>query len=223
MVNDFEVEKYFSENTVKKSFSELSINKQSGKPLVISETQGYDYETCVLKLFKSNPLKMVDALYIKDNQLYFIEFKSGFVQNINYDTFDITKWWCNSAEKTCEEGAKIFLKNQELIIDELIESVKGKLLETNAILFKLILPKCEVSKKSYKIHYVAVVDELQNPIESIENVFGSLGNSIKKESPINRLRDSLKKYNINDAFGNPMFFDYIDVWNTFDFIERTKA
>ena len=120
MIKNLDVEAYFLNNTTKKTFTELSLNAQTGKPLVASEAQGYDYETFVLNLFQSNPIKAVDAVYIKDNTLYFIEFKGGFKQRITYDTFDISNWKCQFTQKTCTEGAKIFLKNQDLMISQLI-------------------------------------------------------------------------------------------------------
>ena len=119
MIKNLDIEKYFSQNSPLKKFTELSENKDTHKPLVHNDILAYDYEACSPKWFKSEQLKMVDALYIRNNDAFFIEFKGGFVLNIRDDNFDWSHWWCNDAKKTCEDAGKIFLENQRLKISEL--------------------------------------------------------------------------------------------------------
>ena len=224
MVNGYDIELYFSNNALKKPFSELSKNTNSGKSLVSSTIKGYDYEEFVKPLFPHDCFKMVDAVYFQDNIIYLIEFKGGFIQQINTGNFNINNWWCDDGKKYCYEAADIFLKNQELMISQLIESIKGKLLETFAVFHKLIIPKCQPADKEYQVRYVAVVEESDIPIDSLESAMSELAGLPKKEdNAVDKLKKSLKKYDINDLSGQPMFFDSIEVWNTFDFQERINT
>ncbi len=223
MVDGYNLELFFAENANKKSFSELSQNTNNGLSLVSSTIEGYDYETLVKPLFSHDCFKMVDAVYFKNDWIYFIEFKGGFIQKINTGNFNLDNWWCDDGKRQCKEAAVIFLKNQELMISQLIESIKGKLLETHAVLHKMILPKCQSTSKKYYIRYVAVVEESNVPVDSLESAIGELGNLPKNDNnSVDKLKTSLKKYDINDLSGQPMFFDSIEVWNTFDFEERIK-
>lgn len=72
MINDLDVKSYFDSKAKKRSFSELSLNKQSKKPLVDSENEGYDYEDLVQNTLKLNSFKMVDAVFINDDKIYFL-------------------------------------------------------------------------------------------------------------------------------------------------------
>lgn len=225
MIKNRDVVKYFSENAEQKTFTELSKDKQNGKALVSNEQNGYDYEKCALNFFETHPFKVVDAVYIKGNKLFLIEFKGGFVQKINYNNFELSKWECTLSGTSiiCKEGAKIFLENQELKMSQLIESIKGKLLETHALLYGIILPQCSECQNEYEVHYVAVINDQIDPVAAIENGLNELGDlSTNEENPISRLKKSLKKYNVKNANNEPLFFDYIDVWNTFQFNEIVK-
>jgi len=218
MINNTDVIKYFDNNTVQKSFSELSINKESKEPLVNSDVLAYDYEECASRLFASNPFKMVDALYLKGNTVWLIEFKGGFNLKIPLNNFDMSKWYCDNAKQVCEEGAKIFKENQSFKISELIDSIKGKLLETYITFFRLIIPECNACDNSYKIKYVSVVDAVSEPISAIDGILNDLGKTTPKEpSVMARLKTSISKYKIMDKQQNPLLFDEILVWSIEEF------
>ena len=218
MINDLDVKSYFDSKAKKRSFSELSLNKQSKKPLVDSENEGYDYEDLVQNTLKLNSFKMVDAVFINDDKIYFFEFKGGFIQQINTNNFDHTKWRCVFENRYCNDGAKYFKENQELKISQLIDSVKGKLLETYSIFNRIIIPKCAKANKSYKVYYIAVINEAEAPISSIENNLNDLADlKPNQNSPRQRLTESLKKYDVKDSTQQPMFFDCIEVLNNYEF------
>lgn len=218
MIKNLDIQKYFSQNSSLKKFTQLSENKGTHIPLVVNDTLAYDYEECVAPLFRNEALKMVDAVYVKDNTIFFIEFKGGFVLDIRLDNFDMSRWYCKDAEKTCEQAVKIFLKNQELKISELISSINGKLLETFVTINSLILPLCDTCDGTFRTSYVAVVDEMSRPLGAMEEALNDLSeiesNTI---NPISNLKASVKKYRLADSNGENVFFDSIEVWNLDEF------
>lgn len=218
MINGWDVPNFFSQNSSLKSFSILSENKETHVSLVHNETLAYDYETCVGQLFQRNALKMVDAVYVKNNTIYFIEFKGGFDLNIRLDNFDMNRWYCNDAKRKCKQAAEIFMENQDHKISELIASVNGKLVETYVTINKLILPMCATGDYSFRTVYVVVVDEISQPLGAIEETLNALsGKGMNTINPISKLKDSTRKYSISDAQGVPVFFDKIDVLNVSEF------
>ena len=217
MINNVDVESFFENNVPLSSFSELSKNNK-GKPLVENDTKAYAYEKYATTLFSSNPLQMVDALYIKDNCIWLIEFKGGFNLKISLKNFDINRWYCESAKKICEDGAKYFKENQVHKVNELINSLHGKLLETYTTFYRIILPKCAPCTQQYKVKYVSVVDANSDPLGNIENVLGSVSEFDENtDNLLPRLKASLSKYKTVDANGNPLFFDEILAWSIEEF------
>ena len=221
MIKNLDIEKYFSQNSSLKKFTELSENKETHKPLVHNDVLAYDYEECSPIWFKNEQLKMVDALYIKNNDVFFIEFKGGFVLNIRADNFDWQRWWCDDAKRTCKDAGKIFLENQELKISELISSITGKLTETSATIKSIVLPSCVHCDRVFRTFYVVVVDEMSQPLDSIENSLNELSNAPSNTTnPISNLKNSIKKYRLLDSNKEGVFFDVIEVWNIADFNQK---
>lgn len=221
MIKNLDIEKYFSRNSPLKKFTELSENKDTHKPLVHNDILAYDYEACSPKWFKNEQLKMVDALYIRNNDAFFIEFKGGFVLNIRDDNFDWSHWWCDDAKKTCKGAGEIFLENQKLKISELISSITGKLTETSATIKSIILPSCVRCDKVFRTFYVVVVDEMSRPLDAMEDALNGLSNTPSNiTNPISNLKNSIKKYRLLDSNKEGVFFDIIEVWNTDEFNQK---
>lgn len=221
MIKNLDIEKYFAQNSSLKEFTKLSENKQTRKPLVNNNTLAYDYEACSTIWFKNDQLKMVDALYIKNNDVFFIEFKGGFVINIRDDNFNWNEWWCEDAQKICKDTGKIFLENQKLKISELFFSITGKLIETSATIKSIILPSCMPCQKVFKTHYVVVVNEMSKPLEAMENSLNELSNTPSSTTnPISNLKKAIKKYKLLDSNNEGVFFDNIEVWNTDEFNQK---
>ncbi len=221
MIKNLDIEKYFSQNSSLKKFTELSENKGTHKPLVYNDTLAYDYEACSPIWFKNEQLKMVDALYIRNNDVFFIEFKGGFVLDIHNDNFDWNLWWCKDAERTCTEAGKIFLENQKLKIAELIYSINGKLIETSATIKSFILPSCESCNRVFRTFYIVVVDEMSHPLGAMEETLNNLsGKSSNTLNPISNLKNSIKKYRLLDSNNECVFFDTIEVWNIDEFNQK---
>lgn len=232
MINGYDIKSFCENNLEQSSFKALSEDKTTKKPLVENNSTAYDYESYVLhKLFTENPLKVVDALFIKDDNVFLFEFKSGFNQIINISNFDINYWKCPNKEICridgsdepilCKEGAKYFIENQEHKINELKLSLHGKLVETHTVLNRFILPKCPHSEIKYKIWFIAVVDKLSMPLEETQDILELLS-GIKPSNRVSDLRESFIKYKRSDDDSLPLYYDEIEVWSVDEFEEKIK-
>lgn len=82
----------------------------------------------------------------------------------------------------------------------------------------IVLLMKQIGNKSYKVYYIAVINEAEAPISSIENNLNDLADlKPNQNSPRQRLTESLKKYDVKDSTEQPMFFDCIEVWNNYEF------
>ena len=82
----------------------------------------------------------------------------------------------------------------------------------------IVLLMKQIGNKSYKVYYIAVINEAEAPISSIENNLNDLADlKPNQNSPRQRLTESLKKYDVKDSTEQPMFFDCIEVWSNYEF------
>ncbi|MBQ7115004.1 MAG: hypothetical protein IJN94_01160 [Clostridia bacterium] len=221
-------------NIIKSSFKDLSKEKSTNKPLVKNTSTAYNYEKYAVEtLFPRNPFKVVDAIFIKNNNIYLFEFKRGFEQIINPNNFDIKKWLCPNQELCrkdgsndpiyCNEGAGYFKENQRLKLNELKFSLHGKLLETHTVLHRYILPKCKHSNVTYTVWFVAVVDKINMPLEETQDILNSIsGKEDCETNTIQDLRTSFSKFKRCGEDSNPLFYDKIEVWSIDEFEEKIK-
>lgn len=232
MIKGYDIKSFCEDNLEMLSFKELSKDKNTKKPLVENISAAYNYEKYVLdKLFSDNPLKVVDAMLIKNNNIYLFEFKSGFDQIINISNFDIKFWECPNKEICridgsdepifCNDGAKFFIENQEHKINELKLSLHGKLIETYAVLNRFIIPKCHHSETEYKIWFIAVVDKLSMPLEETQDILELMAGK-QPTNKVSDLRDSFAKYKRKGADSLPLYYDEIEVWSVAEFEEKIK-
>ena len=232
MIIGYDIRRFCEDNLEKSSFNRLSEDKITKEPLVENMSTAYDYESYVLnKLFKENPLKVVDAIFIKNNDIYLFEFKRGFEQIINIGNFDINYWKCPNKEISrkdgtdepilCKDGAKYFLDNQKLKINELKLSLHGKLVETHTVLNRFIVPKCHHSETEYKIWFVAVVDNLVMPLEETQDILELMAGS-QPTNKVADLRSSFTKYKRNGEDTLPLYYDEIEIWSVAEFEEKIK-
>ncbi|MCD8454395.1 hypothetical protein LNJ08_08285 [Tenacibaculum finnmarkense genomovar ulcerans] len=70
-MNYNDIEKYFSVNVIKKTFTELSLDKVSNSSLILSEKESYDFD------FLNNQIKTSDTVIFDSKKIIFVEFKKG--------------------------------------------------------------------------------------------------------------------------------------------------
>lgn len=66
-----DIENYFSENAIKKSFTELSLDKESQTSVINSNKESYDFDSINYKI------KTSDAIIFNSSKVILAEFKNG--------------------------------------------------------------------------------------------------------------------------------------------------
>lgn len=207
-INDF-LSKY-NETEFLNTFKELS--KGSNGYLVNSEEIGYNFDAISKDLLNGNKLKSTDSIVVKNDVIYFIEFKTGFKKIINYKNFDFSLWKCETTGKCCQDGLRYFKQYHKSTLNEMKLSIHLKLIEIFFILDKFILPNCSNAKFSYKLKFIAVIDGVNDaPLDMIESGLNSLSKIESKNNFIDDFEKSLKKYIVKDSKENNLLFDEVKV------------
>ena len=195
----------------KATFKKLS--QGSNGYLVDSEALGYNFDKIKSYLLHGDKLKSADALTIKDDSIYFIEFKTGFEKRISDSNFDYSKWKCDATNDFCEQGSKYFKMYQKSTLEVYKLSNFAKLLESFLIFEKFILPNCNDTEIQFKLKYIVVVDAVKDePVDAIETILYELGNINNNSNRINQFKRSIKKYQFKDSTGQYVLYDDVDVF-----------
>lgn len=210
--------KYIQEHWEEKrvSITKASQEMEHSRPLVKSDREVYNFDAVCEELFqgKDKP-SSADGILIRGRDIDLIEFKSGFRQLITKKTFKEDKCLCDKLDppRYCENYGKLFLKNQEKIKAELIDSLKLKAVESYVLLERHILPQCEEMEqaKSFRINYVIVVDA--NGEDGIEDIMTDLaGKAPSTDNDLGAIKQALKRFeHRTDVHGQSYLYDSVKV------------
>lgn len=153
-----------------------------------SKIYNFDYLSELLR--GKNKLSSHDSIIVKNNTILFVEFKTGFCDKINHNTYD-------SAEDKCPyDGTKPHCKdywieakhkrNAEKL--NLVKSLQLKTLES-FILLQAAYPQL----KTYKVKLIIVIDV--GPIDIIESIYSDITASNKSNASVPEPIIELSKYN----------------------------
>ena len=206
-----------------KTFKELSqrIPEDSESNMVESEEMAFGTDELKQYFIKTGNLRSADALYFftrkQKHHIYLFEFKSGFLRKINLATFDDKYWVCEEydTQRRCKTRANDNKELIEKIIVELKNSIYVKLTESFVILKELIFPRCNDADIQYHVHYIAVVDGInESPLDVLEDGLDELakvGTKSDKNS-IKKMKSCMKKYLVTNENGEHIMYDEADVW-----------
>ena len=218
------------------SITECSKSDQ-GSSLVKDDSIVYHFDAISHSLYrrKVKP-SSADGLAITDKHVSLIEFKTGFMDHITKENFDVNKAKCDYIEnEVCPGYFKLFEKKRKLEKKQLIDSVHLKAIESYITLEKHILPNCPDGGRKRKLVLVVVLDA--DPVDAMEDTLSGLATSQpKSESPktptpktqpkknaISSVRNALKFLcGQEDACGQPYYYDRIEVMSASDFRRRKK-
>ena len=215
-----DVKTYIEATFTTKSYSELSKNPQTGESLIKSEKcEAFSFDDIVRSIFTSNPPASADAIRFHHNQIYLIEFKSGFTREITPKTYDPKKCNCpDDTEKECLGYKNLLFKNAELEVRELIDSIHLKAIDSRWILDRHIGAKCSEIDPPMRVNYIVVADVVkENPVEALDSMQCDLGKSENDDNMYTRLKKSLRHYSQVSSSGEPLAYDYVDVFSLEDF------
>ena len=144
-------EHWLSNSGYKKTITEISKSGTS-KALVESSKEIFCFDDISRDLYKRKDClpTSADGIIITDNKkIYLVEFKSGFKKIITKQNWNDEKAMCELINQTCPNYKNLFLKNQDMETEQLIDSIRDKAVESYITLEKRIFPQGR-NKKIYR-------------------------------------------------------------------------
>ncbi|MFI3163820.1 MAG: hypothetical protein R3Y65_05230 [Bacillota bacterium] len=239
ITNDVETYLKTKYSNIQKTLTDCSRRDDGDKtPLIISNYDAICYDDVAKAVCASNNIwATADALIFdrsgKKDEVIFMEFKSGFLDQISKDDMK-AKWIkCPEDESKCcqalndlkDEYIGVFYKKRKIEKEELVLSVKQKIHESIKLFEVFIDSHGPLSVKPIKSKFILVCDTyyLVPPTESHMNIGQMLSQNAavsgkrKKMNETKSIRKSFDRYKQKDSEENAYFFDDVDVWNTDDF------
>lgn len=202
----------------------------NGVSLVRNSVELYNFDGICKSLFAQGKVPTsADGLGFAGRTLELVEYKSGFKQRITKHNFDPTKGRCPDpdVDRVCEYYWKLFFKNQETNISELISSIRNKAVESYVTLEKQVFPRCQDTRRPIPLKLIVVIDE--DEIDSMEDTYSELAgntdaeNTAAKDNHFSAIRSALRRLtNQHDADGNAYFYDCIEVLSVQDYLNKLK-
>ena len=172
----------------RKTASELSANEK-GEPLVKSPALMYSYDDIVGDLFKTDPPKTADALYIyRGSCLFFIEFKRLPRSRMTRDNQGNQK---NTQRK------------------EIVHSLRMKGIESYVVLERAVFPLC--GEKPMKLIYLVVKNE--DPVSGLVTIQQGMSGKSDIENALGRLKKEIRR----GSEKVPYIYDNIRVMTSSEF------
>lgn len=196
-----------------KPVSELSKSDQ-GKVLVEDERKLYNFDKITEKLYPNCIPESVDSLYVLNNKVLFVEYKSGFKKKISKDNFKKEKMSCpDDSKKFCQPYAKLFFDNQKKEDKVLYYSIHQKAIESYMTFMKGIVPEVENNEQSRFLMFCVVIDDY---VENMEDILNGLSKKSSDSNLIGSMRQSLSRFR---KMGNKdYYYDEIKVFSPHEFI-----
>lgn len=213
MIN-FDFKKYAENNWNEylETVTEVSM-PSNGVVFIESEEKIYNFDKINEMLFVAEyNSASVDGIYFRNDEVFLVEFKTGFYQKIRKNNFDLTKARCEFKGSECINYWNLFFENQDRKIKELISSIKQKAIESYVTINEDIAPFC-INKKSLKFNLVVVIDANENEQEVgiLEELSG------RNNSMLSRVRKSLKRFMVKKRYLKSYYFDDISVFGAESF------
>ena len=205
-----------------------------GDSLVTSEQEFYDFDMICERIFgEKNCPTSADCLYVTENEITLIEFKSGFYDKMSKDNYEPELLRCRKFYEEnyeCIEYKKLLKKKYKKERKILKDSLKLKAIESYVTLEKkmLGLNNTDNNRNEIEIKYIVVIDG--NSEDIIENILLDLthiNTKTKKSKNVNvfdSVRDSLKRYELkHDSLGNKYLYDDIKVYPQIEFLNLVNS
>lgn len=145
----------FPKDTISTLSSSDGLN---GKSLVTSPINLFDFDKITKIFFVTNPPASADAMFFDSKRIAFIEFKTGFNRRVTKKNLDPQKMTCPKDGSSCEDYKDLFFKKQKSEINEIIDSIRFKIIESGRFLeFKGSLGISSESKE-FSFVFVVVID-----------------------------------------------------------------
>ena len=215
---EIDIAKFVQEHwsSYKKSVTELS--KSNHTTLVENSMELYCFDDICDNLYsKEKKPTSADAFLIDGQSVELVEFKSGFKNKITKKNFDVEQARCRDADKICTDYWRLFSEKRKKEINELVQNIRIKAIESYITLEKFIFPCCQSSEAKFQLKFLVVIDA--DSIDGMEETLAELaGISSSQDNPYTSIKKSLRRLvNCVDINENPYFYDDINVLSVMDF------
>lgn len=180
--------------------------------MVNNNKSAFNFDKISKKLFP-RCLTSIDSIYFRDNHIYFIEFKSGFVDKINKNYIS-SKYSCENCNTLEKKHFDLLCTLRAKVKKELTTNVQLKIIESLYVFKDVILPNCADTTNEFDVNFTLVFESGEiDPLDELEIGMESLANIETK----NKLSESLRKYQCQDINRNKLFFEKINVMSNLEF------
>lgn len=214
---------YFGEtySNLLEEVSQLS-SSDSGNILVDDNRKLYCFDKISEQIYekkRGEGSASADAVYITKKGIVFVEFKGGFKRRISKDTLNPAMLACpDDATKTCNEFGKMLIKIGKKEVEELLDSLKMKAIESYITLFTQIIPLSGVNDAEYRIAFCVVTDDYVEKTEDIMNELAGISTRKTSSNTTTSIRNSLKRFvQRKTADGKNLFYDEVKVFSPHEF------
>lgn len=188
-----------------------------GKILVSDHRELFNFDKISEKIYSSKKPSSADSIYISENAVILIEFKSGFKKIITKKSFDISKITCpDDGAKPCYEYAKLLFQKQRCESNELLDSIRLKAIESYITLEKEILPFCnnsqDIPTRKRRFIFCTVVDDY---IDSMEDTLNELSGKNSDNNTITSIKNALSRLILHKNY----YYTEIKVFSPYEFIQ----
>lgn len=192
------------------------------KSLVIANNQEYKFDDIIQETFSDNNCpNSVDAVRFVDNGCFFVEYKSGFRDNITVKNLQSPVKCTDYQGVECTRFYEFYCDARNKAKGALILALEMKAIESYVFLEKYILPlsgKPE-DKIPLILHIVIDIDPVERMIEIQKEVLTekeSKNINIKKiNDSFKRLKNCFKSY--NKSYNDDYYFDEVKVWSSSEY------
>ena len=208
-------------NSLLETVTELS--KTDKKEFIKNTTMLYNFDKMICSFYRdTNKPKSADALYIIDNVILFIEFKTGFKDKVTIRDIDENKFCCHCMlHNICKEKFQYYIQYKDLHKKDKSKSLFLKIAESYIFFKENFLPiymhSITEGKYNYKFKFWIVVD---SPVDAIQAGYKKNNNENEKKTKNNiilGLQEKVKRFYDKT---NKSYYEEILVLNQYEFTSK---
>lgn len=194
------------------SVTKICKNTRAGESYIQSETPMFNFDKISNAVNVRSGFHSADALRIRAKCIELIEFKSGFARRITKENWDPKRASCpDDPEKECLHYKKVFLRLAKLEVQELLDTIKSKAVESFVTWEKCILPQVPADRP-IPIKYIVIIDA--DNTDGYENIMGDLAKkSVAGSNQVANVKQALKRFvQCRDANNSIYYYDSVEVY-----------
>lgn len=201
-----------------------NLSRSNKKEFIIDSRKLYNFDKMICEFYnEQNKPKSADALFILENSILFIEFKTGFKDNVKIKNLNENEYCNNCYDEIiyaiCNEKFKYFIQSKKLSKEDKKKGLFLKIAESYIIFKTQLLPKylneAYFNNSNYKFLFWIVID---NPVDAIHISYKKNNNyNDEKNNILIDIQNSIKRFYDKH---NLSYYDEILVLNQYTFLDK---